>query len=131
MSSNRDNGVIVSHIELNGSDDSISGSHDLAWKTYGSGPESITPRGSELHDVIMGQDPNELANLNFPRGVNSEPESTGQEMQERKGLPSLLASPMGGNTATSNRSIGMDVDEMVVDEAYVGKEHVDFSNAVV
>src|SRR5450432_2405334 len=54
----RDNGVVVSHRELDGPDDSMPNGQYLAKTANESGGESETPRGSEIQDVIMGQDPN-------------------------------------------------------------------------
>ena len=83
MSPLRDDSVIISHQEVDGSDDGRSNGHGWPTSSYESSGESITPRGSESHDVIMGHDPNELAGLTFETVAQSESQVTSREMQER------------------------------------------------
>jgi hypothetical protein len=117
MSPLRDNGVVISHREVDGSDDGAPNWHDQGMPSHGSSGESITPGGSEIQDVIMGQDPNELAGLDFNSHGTAESALANTEMQEKQGTPSLLGSAMENITKVSSRPDIMDVDEIMTDEA--------------
>jgi len=114
----RDDGIIISHQEVNGSDDGRSNGHGWPASSYESSGESITPRGSESHDVIMGQDPNELAGLTFEAVAQSESQATSDEMQEKGGMSNLLSTTMNDTANKSSTLDSMDVDEISVDEAH-------------
>lgn len=114
----RDDGVIISHQEVDGSDDGRSNGHGWPTSSYESSGESITPRGSESHDVIMGQDPNELAGLTFETVVQSESQGTSREMQEKGGMSSLLSTTINDTANKSSAIDSMDVDDISVDEAH-------------
>lgn len=114
----RDDGVIISHQEVDGSDDGRSNGHGWPMSSYESRGESITPRGSEYHDIIMGQDPNELAGLTFEGLVQPENQAPSKEMQEKGGMTSLLSSTMNDKANVSSATDSMDVDEKSVEESH-------------
>jgi hypothetical protein len=113
-----DDGVIISHQEVDGSDDGRSNEHGWPVSSYESSGESITPRGSESHDVIMGQDPNELAGLTFETVAQLESQVTSSEIQENGGISSLLSTTMNDTANKSSALDSMDVDEIFVDEVH-------------
>jgi hypothetical protein len=114
----RDDGVIISHQEVDGSDDGPLNGHGWPTSSYESSGESITPRGNESHDVIMGQDPNELAGLTFESLVQPESQATSREMQEKGEMTRLLSTTMNDTGNKSSGMDSMDVDEIPVDEAH-------------
>lgn len=120
----RDNGVIVSHRELDESDDGGSTGNGWGTTNYDSSGESITPQGGPSYDVIMGQDPTELAGLNFPSLVNSESQQVNQEMQEKRGMPILVGNAMDDRTKLPSRTDSMDVDEIALDVTQVDSQQV-------
>lgn len=120
----RDNGVIVSHRELDESDDGGSTGNGWGTTNYDSSGESITPQGGHSYDVIMGQDPIELAGLNFPSLVNSESQQMSQEMQEKRGMPILLGNATDDGTKAPSRTDSMDVDEIAFDGTQVDSQQV-------
>jgi hypothetical protein len=105
-----DDGVIISHQEVDGSDDGGSNGHGWPTSAYESSGESITPRGSETHDIIMGQDPSELANLTFPALVKSESQATNPEMQEKGGMVGVLSAAMDERANKLTATDNMDFD---------------------
>lgn len=117
-----DDGVIISHQEVDGSDDGISNEQGWPTSAYESSGESITPRGDEPHDVIMGQDPNELAGVTFPALVQSESLATSPEMREKGGMPGILSGTMNKMANKRGTIDSMDVDEMAVDGANADAE---------
>ena len=120
----RDNGVIVSHRELDESDDGGSTGNGWGPTNYDSSGESTTPLGGHSYDVIMGQDPTELAGLNFPSLVNSESQQLNQEMQEKRRMPILLGNATDDRTKPSSRTDSMDVDEIALEGAQVDSQEV-------
>lgn len=131
MSPLRDDSVIISHQEVDGSDDGRSNGHGWPTSSYESSGESITPRGSESHDVIMGHDPNELAGLTFETVAQSESQVTSREMQER-GVSRLLSTTMNNTANKSSAVDSMDVDEISVDEAHAaGIQQVPLASSAV
>lgn len=126
-----DDGVIISHQEVDGSDDGRSNGHGWPMSSYESSGESITPRGSESHDVIMGQDPNELAGLTFET-VPSESHTKSREMQEKGGMSSLLSTTMNDTANRSSTIDSMDIDEISVDVAHdAGIQQVPLASSAV
>jgi hypothetical protein len=127
----RDDGVVISHQEVDESDDGRSNGH--GWPTsYESSGELITPQGSQSHDVIMGQDPNELAGLIFDTVAQSEGQATSREMQETGGMLNLLSTNMIDTVNKTSAIDSMDVDEISVDEAHAaGMQQVPLASSAV
>jgi hypothetical protein len=126
-----DDGVIISHQEVDGSDDGRSNGHGWPMSSYESSGESIAPRGSESHDVIMGQDPNELAGLTFET-VQSESQAKSREMHEKGGMSSLLSTTMNDTANKSSTIDSMDIDEISIDVAHaVGIQQVRLASSAV
>lgn len=118
----RDEGVTASHQEVDGSEDGGSNGQDWPASTYESSGESITPRDNVTHDIIMGQDPTELSALTFPSLVKSESQTTNPEMQEKRGIPSIISAAMGDLTNKSSATDSMDIDELSIDEPHAGTQ---------
>ena len=114
-----DNGIMISHKEVDESDDGRSNGHGWPLPSYESSGETTTPRGSETHDIIMGQDPNELAGLRFESPGQPENHELGREMQEKGGMTSLLSSVLSDTAGIPSVTDNMDVDEISVEEAHV------------
>ena len=68
---------------------------------------TITPNGSEGHEVIEGVDPTMLSNYDTPF-------LSGQEMQERSGMP-MLSGRAGGGVVQANTIDCMDLDQVMED----------------
>jgi hypothetical protein len=99
---------------------------------YESSGESVTPRGSESHDIIMGQDPNELAGLTFESPVQPESQASSGEMQENGGMTSLLSSTVNDTTYMPSATDSMDVDEVSAEGAQaVGVQQIPLSSSAV
>jgi hypothetical protein len=128
----RDDGVVISHQEVDGSDDGRSNGHGWPMSSYESSGESVTPRGSEAYDIIMGQDPNELAGLTFESPVQPESQAISGEMQENGDMTSLLSSTVNDTVNMPSAMDSMDVDEVSAEEAQaVGVQQIQLSSSAV
>lgn len=106
-----DKQILVSHRELSHPEDGdIWGGQASASESGGS---TVTPRGNELQDVIMGQDPNELVDISdaslLPSGNTQRP----QEMRQKPGLSEFHPIAMEDSAGKPGVSQSMDVDDIV------------------
>jgi len=116
----RRNSIKATEIELRGSDESEpdwGGAHATAAsqnKVSRLEDRSITSRGNEFNDVIMGVDPTQLVDTSMPNLIDVDNGSGGQEMQERSSLR-MLSSQAKGSTSMMGTIDSMDLDEVMED----------------
>ena len=128
----QDDGVIISHQEVDGSDDGRSNGRDWPVSSNKSSSDSTISRGNETHDIIMGQDPNELAGLTFEIPGKPKSSAPSREMQEKGGMTNLLSNTMNDTVNTPSAADSMDVDEISVEEVHVaGVKQIPINSFVV
>jgi hypothetical protein len=115
QSPTRESVVVVSHRELNHSDDDTIDGNTGFPTTYGSGADPLTPTGNDDPEVIVGQDPNELAGLTFPESHSNDSQPSAPEMREKVGMPILTGA------AKRPDSVAHAMDSMDVDEGADGR----------